>query len=73
MKRIFSQPLTDQELLSVLEVRETIFFMGRTIKWQEVERQVERLGFGDLYIVSCTQRPDATESKVALRPHAQAA
>ena len=73
MKRVYTKPMTDQELRSALEARDTIFFLGRTIKWHEVERQVERLGFGDLYIVSCTQGSHATESKIGLKPQLQAA
>jgi hypothetical protein len=73
MKRVYAKPMTDQELRSALEARDTIFFMGRAIRWQEVERQVERLGFGDSYIVSCTQGQHAAESKISLRPEAQRA
>jgi hypothetical protein len=72
MKRIYTKPMTDQELRSALEARDTIFFMGRAIKWQEVERQVERLGFGDSYIVSCTQGQHAAGSKISLKPEDQA-
>jgi hypothetical protein len=42
----FASPGTDREAIVV--------FSGREIRWQEIERQVERLGFGDLYIVSAT-------------------
>ena len=49
MNRIYTNPLPDDDLRAELEGGDTICFMG-PIRWQEVERQVERLGFGDLYM-----------------------
>jgi hypothetical protein len=69
MQRIHIRPLTDEELRPQLEAGATIYFDGQTIQWQEVERQVERLGFGDLYIVSSTQGPLGNNCKISLKPH----
>jgi len=49
---IYTRPLQDDEIRMHLEKRETIVFKGLGREWQDIERQVERLGFGDLYIVS---------------------
>jgi hypothetical protein len=73
MKRVYTKPLPDQELRRQLETKDIVLFVGPSLKWQAVERQVERLGFGDSYIVSCTKRPNATASKILLKPYAQAA
>jgi hypothetical protein len=55
MKRILVRPVSDNELRAQLEARDTILFVGEQVSWQDIERQVERLGFGELYIVSATQ------------------
>ncbi len=49
---IYTRPLEDEELRAHLERRETIVFKGLGREWQHIERQVERLGFGEVYIVS---------------------
>jgi hypothetical protein len=59
--------LTDAELRPQLEALDTILFVGHRLQWQEIERQVERLGFGDLYIVSAMQRPNES-AKISLKP-----
>jgi hypothetical protein len=68
MERIYTQPLSDDELRPQLEAMATILFDGQTIQWHEAERQVERLGFGDLYIVSCTQGRSGNDAKISLKP-----
>ncbi len=68
MQRIHIRPLADEELRPQLEAGATIYFDGQTIQWQEVERQVERLGFGDLYSVSSTQGPLGNNCKISLKP-----
>jgi hypothetical protein len=35
---------------------------------QEIERQVERLGFGEGYIVSATRGPNSDRAKIRLKP-----
>jgi hypothetical protein len=59
--------LTDAELRPQLQALDTIFFVNQGLQWQEIERQVERLGFGDLYIVSATQRPNQS-ARISLKP-----
>ncbi len=49
---IYTRPLEDDEMRTLLEKRETIVFRGLGREWQQIERQVERLGFGESYIVS---------------------
>ncbi len=49
---IYTRPLEDEKMRTLLEKRETIVFKGLGREWQRIERQVERLGFGELYIVS---------------------
>jgi hypothetical protein len=53
---------------SELEARNTIFLLDRSIRLQEIERQVERLGFEHLYVVSATTRPNIGSAKICLRP-----
>jgi hypothetical protein len=68
MKQIHIRVLNDDELRLALESGDSIFFLGRRVKLQEIERQIERLGFGDLYIVSATKGPNADRVKVRLEP-----
>jgi len=71
MKRTHTRVLTDEELRPQLEARDIISFVGRPVTFQEIERQVERLGFGDLYIVSATQKPPSDVAKISLKPEAR--
>lgn len=68
MQRIHILPLADEELRQQLEAGATIIFEGQTVQWHEIERQVERLGFGNLYVVSATQGPPGDNSKISLKP-----
>ena len=72
MKCTHSAPLTDDELRPLLEARKVISFMGQPVGFEEIERQVGRLGFGDLYVVSATQGPHSSMVKINLRPEAHA-
>jgi hypothetical protein len=72
MKRTHTQSLTDSELRAELQERDIIFFVGEQLGWQEIERQVERLGFGELYIVSAMQRPNES-ARIILKPVQQVA
>lgn len=47
-----SRILRDEELAEHLRQRHTLVFKGLGKEWQEIERQVERLGFGEVYFVS---------------------
>lgn len=67
MRRVHQRGLTDDELRADLQACDTVYFVGGSVKWQEVERQVERLGFGDLYIVSALQRPNEGTT-ICLKP-----
>ena len=52
MKLSFERLLSDEELRAHLERGDTLIFKGLPKAWQELDRQVERLGFGDDYAVS---------------------
>ncbi len=68
MIRTHERPLTDEEMRSELEARHVVYIVDQRLRFQEVERQVERLGFGDAYIVSATQRPNAGVANIRLTP-----
>ena len=66
--------MTDDELLRQLECRDTICFDGRAANWHAIEEQIDRLGFGDLYIVSVTQgRHTAGNPRIQVKPLVAAA
>jgi len=52
VKLDYDRLLGDDELADHLLKGRTLVFKGLGNEWQEIERQVERLGFGDLYFVS---------------------
>ena len=52
MKHPYTRLLRDEELLPHLRCKDAIGFVGLAQNWKEIERQVERLGFGDSYAVS---------------------
>ena len=60
MKCVCSGLLNDDELRPHLERGDTVVFKGSAKAWHDIERQVERLGFGDEYAVSTTRRAGAT-------------
>jgi hypothetical protein len=64
-KLVFSSKLSDDELRHHLERGDTLAFKGLALKWQAVERQVERLGFADAYFVSQTKGPHGETIHVA--------
>lgn len=69
-KHMFTFILSDDQMRAHLRSGSTLIFKGLERDWQTVERQVERLGFGDLYLVSRTsgRRGDLTKvSPVAER------
>lgn len=70
MTHAFTMPLTDAELRPLLEAGEGIAFVGKVARWQQIERQVERLGFGDLYVVTFTQGKH--EPKILVKPRGTA-
>ena len=58
MRYTYARALRDEELLPHLERGDTIAFTDAVKSWQDIERQVERLGFGDNYAVSRGSKPD---------------
>jgi len=50
-KQCFEYVLSDYEMREQLKRGETFCFMFGA-KWQEIEQQIERLGFGDDYFVT---------------------
>jgi hypothetical protein len=68
MKHVHTHRLTDEELQRELEAKDTILFIGTDLTWQELESQLERLGFGDSYIVSAMKGTDYSFSRISLRP-----
>jgi hypothetical protein len=60
--------MADAELRQQLEASDTIFFLGGEASLQKIERQVERLGFGESYTVSATWRLQTGATKIKLRP-----
>jgi len=57
--------LRDEELSDHLRKGHTLLFKGLGNEWQEIERQVERLGFGEAYFVS---QLEGHESSTKLSP-----
>ena len=53
----YTRLLTDEEMRAHLERKERLVFCGMPREWQEVERQVERLGFGASYFVTLCKGP----------------
>jgi len=47
----YTRLLSDDEMRAHLERTETVVFSGMSREWQQIERQVERLGFGESYFV----------------------
>jgi len=56
-KCVYTHPLNDQELRSHLERGDTITFSDAVKDWEQIERQVERLGFGSDYAISRSSHP----------------
>jgi len=57
--------LPDDELGRLLRAGETVLFKGPSINWQNLEQQVENLGFGDSFCVSYLQGPNGEAAKVS--------
>lgn len=56
MKHTYDRLLSDEELRPHLERGDTVLFKAMPKAWHEIERQVERLGYGDDYAVSRTTK-----------------
>jgi hypothetical protein len=59
MTCIYTRPLNDQELRLHLQRGDSIAFTDAVSDWKSIERQIERLGFGNDYAVSRASRPDS--------------
>jgi hypothetical protein len=70
MERTHTKPLSDDRLRPELEAGDTVVFRGKNFTWEEIEQQVERLGFGDSYLViaTCLSGRSGDDSKIKLRP-----
>ena len=73
MVRTCTIPLTDGELRPQLEAGDTLSFIGVEMSLQSIERQVDRLGFGDLYIVSAMRGRQTQATRIQVKPFAAAA
>ncbi len=61
----YTRLLTDTELRGQLERKETIVFKELFQEWQEIERQVENLGFGEVYVVTLRKGPRGCTIRVS--------
>jgi hypothetical protein len=61
-------PMTDAELRLRLEAMETLFFVGEDLSLQRIERQVESLGFGELFVVSAMQGGHTGVPRIKVKP-----
>ena len=73
--RVCTKALPDEELRRLLRAGETIIFKGAEVRWQQVERQVEDLGFGEAFCVSFAKGPneDGVTKVSPIRPRTTAA
>ena len=67
MKCVYTRLLNDEELRSHLERGDVIAFEGLGREWEAIERQVERLGFGDAYAVSRSRRAGVPSEQAIIR------
>ncbi len=67
MKLIYTRLLTDDELRAHLDRGESIGFSGPAPHWQDIEEQIERLGFGGEYAVSRTGKGGARGEEDLIR------
>ena len=61
----YTRLLTDEEIRDLLQSKGVIVFEGLSREWQEVERQIEKLGFGGSYIVTQRKGPHGNSIKAA--------
>ena len=64
----FDHLLEDAELSPLLEAKHTIVFSDLANESRVIETQVDRLGYGDSYIVSHTKEPPGNETRLTPRP-----
>jgi hypothetical protein len=68
MTRVHAHRLSDEELRAELAGEDTILFIGTDLDEQEVERQVERLGLSEFYVVSTQRNGEWSLSRISVRP-----
>jgi hypothetical protein len=73
MNRTLNIKLRDEELRRELACRNTLLFVDQKVEWHEVERQVERLGFGELYVVTQITGRVAHTPTIIVKPVSAAA
>jgi len=59
MKHLYTRLLCDEELRFLLQRGDSITFSDAVRDWEGIERQIERLGFGDDYAVTRASRVDS--------------
>jgi hypothetical protein len=67
MKCVYTRLLSDEDLRPHLERGDSVAFKGLGGEWEDVERQVERLGFGDTYAVCRTKKPGPPSEESSVR------
>jgi hypothetical protein len=67
MKYAYARALHDEELRSHLQRGDTVLFTKAAHNWEEIEQQVERLGFGDTYAVSRGTKPEPSGQQTHTR------
>ena len=67
MKCVYTRLLSDEELRPHLERGDVIAFEGLGREWEEIERQVERVGFGDTYAVTRSRRAGVPGEQAIIR------
>jgi hypothetical protein len=68
MKMVITIPLSDESLQEHLDCGDTILFAGVSVDWHEIERRVERLCFGEAYIVCAAQGGHRKGPTVSVKP-----
>jgi|APCry1669188910_1035180.scaffolds.fasta_scaffold23276_2 hypothetical protein len=67
MKRLYTRLLRDDELRLRLESGDTIVFHDLSREWENIERQVDRLGYGSLYATSRFRRSGTSSQQDVVR------
>ena len=70
VERTHTRSVSDGRLRAELQAGDTVVFKGKNFTWEKVERQVERLGFGDSYLViaTCVSGGSGSDAKIRLSP-----
>jgi hypothetical protein len=74
MTRTFILPIGDDDLRQHLKARDTLFFVGQPhVLKEQIQQQLERLGFGSSYNVSATPWQHSDSATIRVEPIATAA